>query len=209
MNSSVTQWPLWMASPNGESAQTGAPNATSPWSTWELWQYGGGDIDGITGTVDEDVFDGTASQLTNTLVIGKAIAAPPSGVTVYWDPGLKDASPGSGGTGTWDNSSTNWWLSGTGEVVWSAAGDYAIFAGTGATVTLGADVGADGLTFDTPGYVISRQRHHYLERHHPGDHCSSRQPDLHWLCGRRLRLYLDRGRRARAGERRELLRQLD
>ena len=35
LDSTVIQWPLWMASPNGESAQTGAPSATSPWSTWE------------------------------------------------------------------------------------------------------------------------------------------------------------------------------
>jgi fibronectin-binding autotransporter adhesin len=116
-----------------------------------VWQY----ADSSSNPGDADVFNGTATQLTNTLVIGKAIPAPPSGVTVYWDPSFKDASPGSGGAGTWDNSSTNWWLSGTVDVVWSAAGDYAVFAGTAATVTLGADVGADGLAFNTPGYVIA------------------------------------------------------
>lgn len=156
VNSTVTQWPLWMASPNGDSPQTGAPSATAPWSTWTLWQYGQADISGITtGVVDEDVFDGTATQLTNTLVIGKAVPPPPSNVTNFWDPSNKDASPGSGGSGTWDNSTSNWWLSGTGDIVWSAAGDYAIFAGTSGTVTLGASVAADSITFSNGGYVIT------------------------------------------------------
>jgi autotransporter-associated beta strand protein len=72
----------------------------------------------------------------------------------YWDPGFENADPGSGGNGSWDNSTTNWWLSGTGDVVWST-GDYAVFASTAGTVTLGANVSADGLTFDTAGYVIT------------------------------------------------------
>ena len=75
-SSTVTQWPLWMASPNGVNPQTGDPNTTSPWGAWTLWQYGQADIPGITtGVVDEDVFDGTAAELTNSLVIGKAIAS--------------------------------------------------------------------------------------------------------------------------------------
>lgn len=39
LNSTVTQWPLWMASPNGQNPQTGAPNSTGAWSTWAIWQY--------------------------------------------------------------------------------------------------------------------------------------------------------------------------
>jgi fibronectin-binding autotransporter adhesin len=156
LNSTVTQWPLWMASPNGESAQTGAPSATSPWSTWDVWQYGQADIAGITtGVVDEDVFNGTAAALTNTLVIGKATASGGAGATVYWDPGDKNASPGSGGAGTWDTTTSDWWLSGTGDTAWSAGGDYAVFAGTAGTVSLGTLVSADGITFNTPGYVVS------------------------------------------------------
>jgi fibronectin-binding autotransporter adhesin len=155
LDSSVTQWPLWMASPNGENSQTGAPSGTSPWSTWTLWQYGGGTISGVEGTCDEDVFNGTATAFTNTLVMGKLSALPPSGVTNLWDPGHKDASPGTGGNGTWDNSTTNWWLTGTGDISWSTAGDYAVFAGTSGTVTLGASVAADSLTFSNGGYVIT------------------------------------------------------
>jgi len=70
LNSTVNQWPLWMASPNGENPQIGAPSATSPWSTWTLWQYGQADLPGITtGAVDEDVFNGTAAGLESSLVI--------------------------------------------------------------------------------------------------------------------------------------------
>src|SRR3984957_20829584 len=56
-NSSVIEWPLWMASPNGDSPQTGAPTATPPWTTWVMWQYGQGTIPGIEGANDEDVFN--------------------------------------------------------------------------------------------------------------------------------------------------------
>ena len=83
LNSTVTNWPLWMASPNGQNPQTGAPTATTPWPTWTLWQYGGGTISGIEGACDEDVFNGNATQFTNTLVIGHASGSnappPPSG----------------------------------------------------------------------------------------------------------------------------------
>ncbi len=70
LNSTVTQWPLWMVSPNGENPQTGGPSGTYPWSTWTLWQYGQADISGIsTGAVDEDVFNGTEADLESSLVI--------------------------------------------------------------------------------------------------------------------------------------------
>ena len=156
LNSTVTQWPLWMASPNGANPQTADPNTTTPWGAWTIWQYGQATISGITtGAVDEDVFDGTMTELTNSLVIGKALTPASSGATVFWDPGAMNASPGSGGAGTWEISSTNWWQSGLGDVRQSTAGNNAVFAGTAATVTLGADVGADGLTFNTAGYTIA------------------------------------------------------
>jgi GH25 family lysozyme M1 (1,4-beta-N-acetylmuramidase) len=70
LNSSVTNWPLWMAaSLNGQTAQTGAP-PTSPWSTWAFWQYGQGSVSGVEGAVDEDVFNGTASTLSNYVING-------------------------------------------------------------------------------------------------------------------------------------------
>jgi len=76
LNSTVTQWPLWMASPNGQNPLTGAPNATAPWSTWVFWQYGGGPISGISGNVDEDVFNGTAATLQSYVIT--SINNPPS-----------------------------------------------------------------------------------------------------------------------------------
>ncbi len=155
LNSSVIEWPLWMASPNGQNPQTGAPSGTTPWSTWTLWQYGGGTIPGIEGTCDVDVFNGSITAMTNALMLGHQSAVPIAGLTNYWDPGLTKAKPGSGGTGTWDNSTANWWNSGTTNVVWSTAGDYAIFSGTAGTVTLGASVSANALTFSNAGYTIA------------------------------------------------------
>ena len=153
LNETVTQWPLWMANTQYTDPQTGAPSGISPWSTWLLWQYCTTNIvSGVTtGAVDTDVFAGAATQMTNSLVIGKANA----GMTNYWDPGANHASPGSGGAGTWDNSTSNWWLTGTADAAWSLVGNYPIFASTAGTVTLGATVSAYGLTFNTPGYVLS------------------------------------------------------
>ena len=42
LDSTVTQWPLWMAQyPGSPNPQTGAPSGTSPWasSAWQIWQY--------------------------------------------------------------------------------------------------------------------------------------------------------------------------
>jgi hypothetical protein len=65
LNSTVTQWPLWVYGSDDLNPQTGTP-ATTPWSTWSFWQYGQGTNPGITnGDVDEDVFNGTAATLTN------------------------------------------------------------------------------------------------------------------------------------------------
>lgn len=159
LNSTVTNWPLWMASPNGQNPQTGAPTATTPWPTWTLWQYGGGTISGIEGTCDEDVFNGNATQFTNTLVIGHSSGSnappPPSGVTNFWDPGMLNASPGTGGSGSWDISTSNWWHTGLGDIDWSTAGDYAVFAGTAGTVTLDTSINANSLTFSNTGYTIA------------------------------------------------------
>jgi GH25 family lysozyme M1 (1,4-beta-N-acetylmuramidase) len=75
LNNTVTNWPLWMAaSLNGQSPQTGAPASTGPWSTWTLWQYGGGTISGIEGTCDEDVYNGTTASLLSSLVV--VVSAP-------------------------------------------------------------------------------------------------------------------------------------
>ncbi len=152
LTSANTEWPLWMASPNGDSAQTGAPSSTSPWSTWTFWQYGQADVSGITtGVVDEDVFNGTAATLASTMVIGTG--TPPVIQTVHWDPTATHGTNG-GGTGSWNGTAVDWWASGNSNIVWTD-GDSAVFGGTAGTVTLNGDLSADAITFNTPGYVIS------------------------------------------------------
>lgn len=150
-----TQWPLWMASPNGANPQSGDPNATNPWGSWSIWQYGQAAVPGISGANDVDVFDGTAAQFAANLIIGNTNPTASPSMSIYWDPQAKNASPGSGGSQTWQLYSNNWWWSGHGDVAESISGNAAIFAGTAGTVTLGADVGANSLTFNTPGYIIA------------------------------------------------------
>ena len=62
LDTSVTNWPLWMASPNGRNPQTSNPSSTSPWPTWQFWQYGSITVPGINnGVCDVDVFNGTSN----------------------------------------------------------------------------------------------------------------------------------------------------
>jgi GH25 family lysozyme M1 (1,4-beta-N-acetylmuramidase) len=64
LDSTVTQWPLWMTGGNGQSPQTGAPTGTSPWATWDFWQYSyTNSVPGISGSCDADVFNGTPTSL--------------------------------------------------------------------------------------------------------------------------------------------------
>ena len=201
LNSTVTNWPLWMASPNGQNPQTGAPNGTAPWPTWTLWQYGGGTISGIEGACDEDVFNGNATQFTNTLIIGHssgshACRRHPQGVTNFWDPGKLNASPGSGGSGSWDITTSNWWHTGLGDIDWSTAGDYAVFAGTAGTVTLGASVNANSQRHlqQPTGYTIGRGEPTQLVLVKPGKYRGShRHVECHHLCAGRCGVELGSG----------------
>ena len=73
-DSSVAKWFDWMANYNGESAQTGTPwsscSSCDVWGGWNVWQYSSsGSVSGISGACDVDVFNGTSSGLTSTLVI--------------------------------------------------------------------------------------------------------------------------------------------
>lgn len=64
LDSTVTQWPLWMTGGNGQSPQTNAPTGTSPWATWDFWQYSyTNSVPGISGSCDADVFNGTPTSL--------------------------------------------------------------------------------------------------------------------------------------------------
>jgi GH25 family lysozyme M1 (1,4-beta-N-acetylmuramidase) len=81
LNTSVAQWPPWIANPSGLSAQTGSPWSSTPCNSsayavwglgvWSVWQYSWtGSVPGIVGNVDLDVFNGTSTQMYSALVIG-------------------------------------------------------------------------------------------------------------------------------------------
>lgn len=76
LNSTVTQWPLWMAQyPSSPSPQTGAPSGTAPWATgsWSFWQYSDAvTVSGISSAVDGDVYNGDLATLKANFQIGAA-----------------------------------------------------------------------------------------------------------------------------------------
>lgn len=85
LNSSVTQWPLWMSNPNSSSVQTGGPNSTSPWSTWDIWQYDtSATLSGIPSgdEVDEDVANGDMTTFVIPDLVGASTQFTP-GETVH------------------------------------------------------------------------------------------------------------------------------
>jgi GH25 family lysozyme M1 (1,4-beta-N-acetylmuramidase) len=73
LDSSVTQWPLWMAQyPTNPNPQTGAPSGTAPWASnaWKFWQYSSTtSVPGITGNCDVDVFNGTPTELNSWIIM--------------------------------------------------------------------------------------------------------------------------------------------
>jgi GH25 family lysozyme M1 (1,4-beta-N-acetylmuramidase) len=72
LDSTVTKWPLWMAQyPDTPNPVSGAPDSTSPWSSWAVWQYNDTNtmFSGAPSDCDVDVFNGTAAGL-GALVIG-------------------------------------------------------------------------------------------------------------------------------------------
>ena len=76
LNSSVTNWPLWMANwPPNPNPQTGGPSGTNPWAAWNVWQYT--DSNSVAGSPsqgwDLDVFNGTSETISN-LTIGSLFA---------------------------------------------------------------------------------------------------------------------------------------
>ena len=78
--------------------------------------------------------------------------------TLYWDQD-GDTTTATGGTGTWTTGTQQWRngnSTGTLQAWTDTAGttDIADFAGTAGTVTLGLNLGALGLIFDTTGYTV-------------------------------------------------------
>jgi hypothetical protein len=70
LNSTVTNWPSWISSYNGQNVQTGKPTSTYPWPSWTIWQYA--DTNWSGG--DADVLNGVYTNL-DALVIG-GLSAP-------------------------------------------------------------------------------------------------------------------------------------
>lgn len=78
LDSTVSQWQVWMANWNGQDPQTGSPGTTTPWSGWNFWQYYSPDqtdppnvipnVVGISSPVDLDVFNGCASDLAALVI---------------------------------------------------------------------------------------------------------------------------------------------
>ncbi|QDB99456.1 autotransporter-associated beta strand repeat-containing protein [Mesorhizobium sp. 8] len=103
----------------------------------------------------------SAKALGTTLlpmaVLIASVAGPAFAADRYWD--VNQTAAGSGGTGIWDLGNL-YWSDNSSDTLgpynqpW-ANGDNAIFAGTAGTVTLGAPIIANGLTFSTSGYTIA------------------------------------------------------
>ena len=79
----------------------------------------------------------------------------------YWDAGSSDIAgncntDSGGGAGTWNTTLLNWDAGAVPHVAWSSAvNDTAIFAGTGALVTVAEPVTVGGVTFSSSGYTFS------------------------------------------------------
>lgn len=78
--------------------------------------------------------------------------------TLYWDGGtiniVSDGNGASaGGAGTWNSSLLNWDIGASPHVAWTS-GDYAVMAGTGATVTVGSGIVTSGIDFTVNSYVL-------------------------------------------------------
>jgi GH25 family lysozyme M1 (1,4-beta-N-acetylmuramidase) len=83
VNTSVSQWYLWIANYNYSSTgdpPVGDSNSGWPASSWNFFQYTStGSVSGISGNVDRDVYDGTLTQLQAFVNPGPEIAVTQSG----------------------------------------------------------------------------------------------------------------------------------
>lgn len=119
--STINQWYCDIADYNGQAPQTGTPWSTCTscerWGTgtgaWQFWQYSStGGITGYSANIDKDVFNGTASTLLSTQVIGGGgpqITNQPDSITVALGTNVTFAV-GAAGTSVkyqWKFNSTN------------------------------------------------------------------------------------------------------
>jgi GH25 family lysozyme M1 (1,4-beta-N-acetylmuramidase) len=84
-DSSVSQWIPWIADYNDPIPQSGTPwntcNIGDVWGSgvWSVWQYTStGSVSGITGNVDEDVFNGSSTTMISMLVAASASTSAPA-----------------------------------------------------------------------------------------------------------------------------------
>ncbi|AGB04467.1 lysozyme M1 (1,4-beta-N-acetylmuramidase) [Aciduliprofundum sp. MAR08-339] len=71
---SITQWDLWIAEYTGDTSEE--PN-TGVWPSWSFWQYtDSGSVNGISGNVDEDIFNGNLETLEDEYVIHQVSPQP-------------------------------------------------------------------------------------------------------------------------------------
>ncbi|MCW1925721.1 autotransporter-associated beta strand repeat-containing protein [Luteolibacter arcticus] len=78
--------------------------------------------------------------------------------TLTWDADGLFNNGTLGGTGTWDTTSARW-DNGASDVVWTnnaGTPNSAVFSGTAGTVTTGAAINVDTVTFSTSGYTLER-----------------------------------------------------
>ena len=93
------------------------------------------------------------------LVICLALGSIAPGATVYWDGGTTNISgngdsASAGGSGTWNATIQNWDAGVVPHVAWTA-GNNAVFAGSGGTVTLGSAISAGNISISNNNYVIA------------------------------------------------------
>jgi lysozyme len=95
LNSSFGNYPLWIANYGVSS-----PKLPTGWSNWNFWQYSqSGTVNGISGNVDMDYFNGSMDQL-QAFAGSSATSQPDSGSATVTDSSATDSStPSSGGGG--------------------------------------------------------------------------------------------------------------
>ncbi len=108
----IADWPYAHASA-AASAQSAAspPAGITPWTSWQFWQYDDQNVAQAYTTGDGDIFNGTLTQLINTMVIagGNKSAIVSSNVPTFLQKGQTFTASitftNTGGT-TWSNSGT-------------------------------------------------------------------------------------------------------
>ena len=96
----------------------------------------------------------TSAAFTGTGILNIGNSHPPY---YYFDPNGNAAGSqnglNGGGSGSWDSITSDWWITGSSDIVWAANG-LAFFEGTPGYVTLNANETANGLIFAVDGYYI-------------------------------------------------------